>query len=302
VTAASEKYEEGVAKRTLKRTLSGIAVRRYTGLKLPCFDSKTPATGYLPTSVIMVEQERPRQPLTLAEMESGSSASSKKSTRPKWLKPGEVWGGDNEDNPEIGNTVALRIKRWYRSLPVPNERQALRCNSLSAKITPRKLAFVLLATLTAYFFLYLVLPYAGARTKVSRPIPIYHASRPADSSRNSTFRDSRLPLTSRVHATRLQSLQCPLSDPQSSLITEHQTLWTLSMITSFATIQIAKSPAWTYTRPLRHCAQLVPTCLTQSLAVDVSASERHSRPAAATCAGSRQKRFARSSAASIRSS
>lgn len=164
-------------------------------------------------------------------MENGSSASSKMSTRPKWLKPGEVWGGDNEDNPEIGNTVALRIKRWYRNLPVPNERQALRYNSLSAKITPRKLAFVLLATLTAYFFLYLVLPYAQVRTKVSRLMPIYHVSRPADSSRNSTFQDSRLPLTSGVHATRPRSLQCPLSDLQSSLVTEYQTLWTLSMIT-----------------------------------------------------------------------
>jgi hypothetical protein len=157
-------------------------------------------------------------------MENGSSASSKKSMRPKWLKPGEVWGGDTKDNPEIGNTVGLRIKRWYRNLPVPNERQKLRCNSLSGKITPRKLVFVLLATLTAYFFLDLVLPYAGVRTKVSRLIPIYHASRPADSSRNSTFQGSRLPLTSRVHATRLRPLQCPLSNLQNSLITEHQTL------------------------------------------------------------------------------
>jgi hypothetical protein len=154
-------------------------------------------------------------------MESGSSPSSKKSTRPKWLKPGEVWGGDNEDNPEIGNTVALRVKRWYRSLPVPNERQAPRRNGLSAKVTPRKLVFVLLATLIAYFFLHLVLPYARVRTKVSRLILIYHASRPADSSRNSTFQDSRLPLTSRVHATRLRSLQCPLSNLQGSLITEY---------------------------------------------------------------------------------
>jgi hypothetical protein len=110
-------------------------------------------------------------------MEKGSSATSKKSTRPKWLKPGEVWGGDNEDNPEIGNTVGLRIKRWYRGLPVPNDRQEPRCNRFGAKITLRKLvlvllALVLLATLTTSFFLYLVLPHAGVRTKVSSLISI----------------------------------------------------------------------------------------------------------------------------------
>src|SRR2546421_1932918 len=105
-------------------------------------------------------------------MEKGSSAMSKKSTRPKWLKPGEVWGGDNEDNPEIGNTVGLRIKRWYRGLPVPDERQEPRCNRFGAKITLRKLALALLATLTAFFFMYLVLPHAGVRTKVSSLISI----------------------------------------------------------------------------------------------------------------------------------
>src|SRR4051794_32401039 len=110
-------------------------------------------------------------------MENGSSATSKKSTRPKWLKPGEVWGGDNPDNSEIGNTVGLRIKRWYRGLPVSIGRHEPRCNRFGAKITLRK--FVL-ATLMAYFFLYLVLPYARERTKVNRLIPIYHASRPTD--------------------------------------------------------------------------------------------------------------------------
>ena len=105
-------------------------------------------------------------------MEKWSSVTSKKSTRPKWLKPGDVWGGDNEDNPEIGNTVGLRIKRWYRSLPVPNERQEPRCNMFGMKITLRKLVLALLATLTAFFFLYLVLPHARVRTKVSRLISI----------------------------------------------------------------------------------------------------------------------------------
>ena len=104
-------------------------------------------------------------------MEKGSSATFKKSTRPKWLKPGEVWGGDNEDNPEIGNTVGLRIKRWYRGLPIPNEQQEPRCTRFGAKITLRKLVLVLLATLTASFFLYPVLPHARV-TKASRLIPI----------------------------------------------------------------------------------------------------------------------------------
>ena len=137
-------------------------------------------------------------------MEKGSSATSKKSTRPKWLKPGEVWGGDNEDNPEIGNTVGLRIKRWYRGLPVLNERQEPHYNRFGAKVTLRKLVLVLLATLTASFFLYLVLPQAGVRTKVNRLYRFSMQAVPLTSSRNSALQASRLPLASGVHTTRLR--------------------------------------------------------------------------------------------------
>jgi hypothetical protein len=95
-------------------------------------------------------------------MDHGSSATY---TRPKWLKPGEVWGGDNSDNPEIGSTLGLRVKRWYRSW---NQRQETRGHVVGSKITLRKLVLVLVATGTAYLFLYLAISYAGMSTKVSR--------------------------------------------------------------------------------------------------------------------------------------
>jgi hypothetical protein len=89
------------------------------------------------------------------------------STRPKWLKPGEIWGGDNNDNPEVGSTLGLRVKRWYRGLPDRNGRQEARGNIVGPKITLRKLVLVLIATLMVYLFMYLAPPYAGMRTKVS---------------------------------------------------------------------------------------------------------------------------------------
>jgi hypothetical protein len=103
-------------------------------------------------------------------MDNGSSEMPQKSTRPKWLKPGEVWGGDNHDNPEIGSTLGLRVKRWYRAVPERNERREARGSIIGSKITLRKLVLVLTATLIIYLFLCLALPYAGMRAKVSRAV------------------------------------------------------------------------------------------------------------------------------------
>ena len=89
------------------------------------------------------------------------------STRPPWLKPGEVWGGDANDNPEIGDTLGLRFKRWYRNLPVREERQEAHGNIFGSKVTLRKLVLVLVATLIIYRFLYLALPHVRVKTKVS---------------------------------------------------------------------------------------------------------------------------------------
>ena len=100
-------------------------------------------------------------------MNSETSTTSKKSTRPSWLKPGEVWGGDGNDNPEIGDTVGLRVKRWYRGLSFRDERQEAYGNVIGSKITLRKIMLVFLTTLTVYHFSYLAFAHAGMGTKVS---------------------------------------------------------------------------------------------------------------------------------------
>lgn len=105
---------------------------------------------------------------TSPEMDSGNPGTSRKSTRPTWLKPGEVWGGDNNDDPQIGSTLGLRVKRWYRSLPGLNERQEARAHIVGSKVTLRKMLFVLIATVTLYLFLQQVLPHAAMRIKASR--------------------------------------------------------------------------------------------------------------------------------------
>ena len=100
-------------------------------------------------------------------MEHGSSATSRKNTRPEWLKPGEVWGGDNSDNPEVGRTLGLCLKRWYRGNLDRNEGQEARTQVFGSKVTLRKLVVVLTATVAIYLFLHLALPSVGRRTEVS---------------------------------------------------------------------------------------------------------------------------------------
>lgn len=109
-------------------------------------------------------------------MDSRSYGRCKKSTRPEWFKPGEVWGGDSNDNPEIGNTLGLRVKRWYRGLPDWNERLEVRGNIVGSKITLRKLVLVLIATLMTYAFLYVALLYSRMITEMSRALLTWQPS------------------------------------------------------------------------------------------------------------------------------
>jgi hypothetical protein len=102
------------------------------------------------------------------EMDSTHPVTARKSTRPTWLKPGEIWGGDNHDDPQIGSTLGLCVKRWYRSLPDLNERQETHTHIVGSKVTLRKVVLVLVATVTFYVFLNLALPYGAMRIKVSR--------------------------------------------------------------------------------------------------------------------------------------
>ena len=81
-------------------------------------------------------------------MEMHASDERRPNTRPSWFKPGEVWGGDEEDNPLIGDTLGLHVKRLFR--------KRLECrnhacdNLVGSKITLRKVVLVFLALLTLY--------------------------------------------------------------------------------------------------------------------------------------------------------
>ena len=152
-------------------------------------------------------------------MEKSDSATSKKTTKSPWFKPDEVWGGDTHDNPEIGDTFGLRVKRWCRGLPDHDEQQDTLGSMVGSKITLRKLVIVVIATLVVHCLMYLALPCAGMRTKVIMIVQTRQLSYHANILRSSDFQASHLPLASPVYVTKLRPVQHqPLTLPSPPTI------------------------------------------------------------------------------------